>query len=179
MACKRMLALSTYITELCAIKDEVTGKLAPARKFLLGIDGREVISQPPPASGNSPIDTVDERITGFGLVRTNELEQYQVETNDLTTTLLRCNTSMQPLIAPSQAKRASHYVAKYFSKDPFELSACPPFLYQSQLGLQKYGSVAEDKGTDGRNVKLFIEKVIHRVNKIEVSSQQAAFFLLT
>ena len=143
MAYKRMIALNTYITELCAIKDDATGKWVPKRRFPLGINGIEVISPPPPIDDKSPIDALDKRITGFGLASRNALEQYQVEANDLTTSLLRCNTSMQPLIAPSQAKSASCYAAKYLCKNPFELSACLPFLSQPQIQLQIYGSVAE------------------------------------
>ena len=77
-----------------------------------------------------------------------------------------------------QAKSASYYAANYVSKDPFELSSCLPFLYQAQLDLRKYGSKAEDAGEPSRNVKVLIEKVLHKVNKIEVSAQQAACAML-
>ena len=112
------------------------------------------------------------------MARTNELEQYQVECNELTTSLLRCNTSMQPLISPSQAKSASFYAANYISKDPFQLSACLPLLYQGQLELRKYGSKASDSGSSSRNTKAILEKLLHKVNKIEVSAQQAASAML-
>ena len=85
---------------------------------------------------------------------------------------------MQPLIAPSQAKSASYYAANYCSKDPFELSASLPFLYQAQMDLQRYGSKAEDSGEDSRNFKFLLEKVMHQVDKIEVSQQQAACAML-
>ena len=101
MAYKRMLAVITYITELRAVKDEETGIWKPERRFPLTADGLETISEPPPIDLNNPLDPFDERITGFGMARRNEVEQYQVEANDLTTSLLRCNTSMQPLISPS------------------------------------------------------------------------------
>ena len=85
---------------------------------------------------------------------------------------------MQPLIAPSQAKSSCYYTAKYVSKDPFVLSSSLPFLYQAQHSLQRFGSTADDAGEDSRNLKAFIEKVLHQVNKIEVSSQQAACSML-
>ena len=127
---------------------------------------------------NAPIDPFDDRIIGCGLARTTLLEQYQVEANDITTSLMRCNTSMQPLISPSQAKSASYYAANYVSKDPYELSSSLPFLYQAQLELQKYGSKAEDHGQKSRNLKVLMEKLLHKVNKIEVSSQEAACAML-
>ena len=178
MAYKRMIADLTYITELTAVKDSVTGKWIPIRKFPADGDGHEKISNPPTIDENAPIDPIDDRIIGCGLARTTPLEQYQVEANDITTSLLRCNTSMQPLISPSQAKSASYYAANYVSKDPYELSSSLPFLYQAQLELQKYGSKAEDHGQKSRNLKVLMEKLLHKVNKIEVSSQQAACAML-
>ena len=108
---------------------------------------------------NAPLDPVDDRITGFGLARRTLLEQYQVEANELTTSLLRCNTSMQPLIAPSQAKSASYYAANFVSKDPYELSSSLPFLYQAQLDLQRFGSKAEDHRTASRTTKSLLQKL--------------------
>ena len=154
------------------------GKWIPTRKHKDSKPGNEIISPPPPIDENSPLDPPENRTIGFGMARKTELEQNQVEANELTSSLLRCNTSMQPLISPSQAKSASYYAANYVSKDPFELSSCLPFLYQAQLDLRKYGSKAEDAGEPSRNVKVLIEKVLHKVNKIEVSAQQAACAML-
>ena len=131
MAYKRMIADLTYITELTAVKDSVTGKWIPIRRFPADGDGHEKISNPPTIDENAPIDPIDDRIIGCGLARTTPLEQYQVEANDITTSNLRCNTSMQPLISTSQAKSASYYAANYVSKDPYELSSSLPFLYQA------------------------------------------------
>ena len=178
MAYKRMISHLTYITELIAVKDNSTGKWLPERRFPLDEDGQEKISPPLPIQRTTPVDPFDERITGFGMARTNQLEQYQVEANDITTSLLRCNTSMQPLIAPSQAKSSSYYAAKYVSKDPYELSTSLPFLYQAQQELRKFGSQADDSGQSDRNLKVLLQKVLHKVNKIEVSSQQAACAML-
>ena len=177
MAYKRQQAQLTYLTELYAEMDK-NEKWIPIRKHKESKPGHEIISIPPPIDENSPLDPPENRIIGFGMARKTELEQYQVEANELTTSLLRCNTSMQPLISPSQAKSASYYAANYVSKDPFELSSCLPFLYQAQLDLRKYGSKAEDAGEPSRNVKVLIEKVLHKVNKIEVSAQQAASAML-
>ena len=177
MAYKRQQEDLTYLTELYAEVDK-NGKWVPARKYKDSKPGNEIISPPPPIDENSPLDPPETRTVGFGMARKSELEQYQVEANELTSSLLRCNTSMQPLISPSQAKSASYYAANYVSKDPFELSSCLPFLYQAQLDLRKYGSKAEDAGEPSRNVKVLIEKVLHKVNKIEVSANQAASAML-
>ena len=85
---------------------------------------------------------------------------------------------MQPLVSPSQAKSAAYYAANYVSKDPFELTSCLPLLYQGQLEIRKYGSNSEDAGSASRNAIILIQKLLHKVNKIEVSAQQAASAML-
>ena len=174
----RQQANSTYICELEAVKSEKDNSMVPQRRFTDEKQETDHISQPPIQNTDAPVYPHDHRCFGFGLARRNELEQYQVECNELTTSLLRCNTSMQPLISPSQAKSASFYAANYISKDPFELSACLPLLYQGQLELRKYGSTAKDSGSSSRNTKALLEKLLHKVNKIEVSAQQAASAML-
>ena len=176
MAMKRQLTLETYIYELEAAIKEKDITLIPQRRFTE--DKHDYISLPPIENIHSPVYPYDNRCFGFGMARTNELEQYHVECNELTTSFLRCNTSMQPLISPSQAKSASFYAANYISKDPFQLSACLPLLYQGQLELRKYGSKASDSGSSSRNTKAILEKLLHKVNKIEVSPQQAASAML-
>ena len=57
---------------------------------------------------------------GFGLGRSSKIEQIKVETNKLTSSLLRCDTSIQPLVTPSQAKATMFYTSKYCSKDPLQ-----------------------------------------------------------
>ena len=132
----------------------------------------------PPMSERSVVYPSENRFLGFGMKRRNEREQYQVECNELSTSLLRCNTSMQPLVSPSQAKSAAYYAANYVSKDPFELTSCLPLLYQGQLEIRKYGSNSEDAGSASRNAIILIQKLLHKVNKIEVSAQQAASAML-
>ena len=112
----------TYVTEL-DIDPSFTDELMPMRKFSDSAPGNEIISPPPPEDPARPIDPEETRILGFGLGRSSIVEQMQVETNKLTSSLLRCNTSMQPLVTPCQAKAAMFYSSKYCSKDPFELSS--------------------------------------------------------
>ena len=140
--------------------------------------GVDVIGPPPPDDPDRPIYPDEYRVLGFGLGRSTPIEQMQVETNKVTSSLLRCNTSLQPLIAPTQAKAAMFYSSKYCSKDPFELSSALSFFHQAQLAIRKYGSKASDAGSASRNAKCIQQKVLNKIGHIEVSAQQAADALL-
>ena len=139
--------------------------------------GCDVINPPPVHDIASPLYPEETRVLGFGLGRSTELEQKQVETNKVASSLLRCNTSMQPLITPTQAKAAMFYTSKYCSKDPFKLSSTSIF-HQAQIAMRKYGSKASDAGSASRNAKCILQKVINKIGHIEVSAQQAADSLL-
>ena len=152
--------------------------LMPMRKFKGSVPGHEIISPPPPEDTERPIDAEEERILGFGLRRTSKIEQMQVETNKLTSSLLRCNTSMQALVTPTQAKAAMFYTSKYCSKDPFQLSSTLSLFHQAQLSMRKWGSTAADAGTASRNAKCLLQKVLNKIGNIEVSAQQAADAML-
>ena len=99
------LASETYVAQL-DIDPPSTDILMPIRKFSGSAPGKEIISPPPAEDPARPIDPEETRVLGFGLGRSSKIEQMQVETNKLTSSLLRCNTSMQPLVTPSQAKAA-------------------------------------------------------------------------
>ena len=132
MAYPRQLALRTYVTEV--IPDpNITNDLVPVRRFVTDGNGDEKISGPPLPTFNSPVDTADARVLVSGLRRTSEVEQNQSESNPLTTVLLRCNTSIQPTIAPTEARNAVFYSSKYCSKKPYKLSSTLSFLYTAQL----------------------------------------------
>ena len=167
----------TYVAEL-DIDPSSSDILVPMRKFSDSAPGKEIISPPPPEDPARPIDPEETRILGFGLGRSSKIEQMQVETNKLTSSLLRCNTSMQPLVTPSQAKAAMFYSSKYCAKDPFELSSTLSLFHQAQIAMRKYGSSASDAGTASRNAKCLLQKVLNKIGNIEVSSQQAADAML-
>ena len=114
----------------------------------------------------------------FGLGRSSKVEQMQVETNKLTSSLLRCNTSMQPLFTPTQAKAALFYTSKYCSKDPFELSSSLSLFHQAQILMRKWGSTMADAGTAARNTKCLLQKVLNKIGNIEISAQQVADVML-
>ena len=173
MAYPRPFAEKTYITEIVpdlAVADEII----PVRRFQIGRNGDEKISDPPCPSDRSPVDPFDERVIASGLRRTSELERKQCESNPIATVLLRCNTSIQPTIAPTQARNAVFYSSKYCSKNPYKLSSTLSLLYTAQLALRNYGSVADDAGSATRNTKCLLQKLLHKTGQIEVADQQAA-----
>ena len=173
MAYPRQFAQRTYVTEV--IPDpNITNDLVPVRRYVVDSNGDEKISGPPLPTFNSPVDTSDARVLVSGLRRTSEVEQNQSESNPLTTVLLRCNTSIQPTIAPTEARNAVFYSSKYCSKNPYKLSSTLSFLYTAQLALRNYGSVADDVGTPTRTAKCLMQKVLHKAGHIEVADQQAA-----
>ena len=115
MSYPRQLANRTYFAEL--VPDPTsTNDLVPTRRFPTDDIGGEYISEPPLQSDNSPIDPFEHRVIASGLRRTSKIEQSMCESNPLTTVLLRCNTSIQPTIAPTQARNAVYYSSKYSSK---------------------------------------------------------------
>ena len=172
----RQLIPDTYIAQLIP-NPALKPKLVPLR-LVDDISGGDAIAPPPLDSLNRPIDQEECRVLGFGLGRSTNIEQMQVETNKVTSSLLRCNTSMQPLITPSQAKAAMFYTSKYCSKDPFELSSTLSFFHQAQLAMRKYGSTATDAGSASRNAKCILQKVLNKIGHIEVSCQQATDSLI-
>ena len=176
MSMPRLLTPDTYIAELSP-DPAFNPQMVPLRN-VDATSGCDVINPPPVHDIASPLYPEETRVLGFGLGRSTELEQKQVETNKVASSLLRCNTSMQPLITPTQAKAAMFYTSKYCSKDPFELSSTLSFFHQAQIAMRKYGSKASDAGSASRNAKCILQKVINKIGHIEVSAQQAADSLL-
>ena len=165
--------MKTYITEIIADPTK-PNDIVPIRRFPRSLLGEEFISEPPTLDSASPVDPNETRVIACGLRRTSNLEQRQCESNPLSTSLLRCNTSMQPTIAPTQAKNSVFYSSKYCSKNPYRLSSTLSLLYTAQLHLRKYGSKASDFGSPLRTTKCLIQKVLHKAGQIEVADQQAA-----
>ena len=173
MAYPRQFALRSYVAHIVPDPNN-PNEIVPIRRFPTDSSGDEIISEPPQQSDNSPIDPVDPRCLASGLKRTSKIEQMICESNPLTTVLLRCNTSIQPTIAPTAARNAVFYSSKYCSKNPYKLSSTLSLQYTAQLALRKYGSVAQDAGTKTRNTKCLMQKLLHKTGLIEVGAQQAA-----
>ena len=70
--------------------------------------------------------------------------------------------------------RVNIVLKKYCSKNPYKLYSTLSLLYTVQLALRKYGSEAQDAGTNTRNTKCLMQKVLHKTGLIEVGAQQAA-----
>ena len=115
MSYPRKFAPRTYFAEI--VPDPTSTKdLVPIRRFPTDHTGVETISEPPLPIATSPVDPCEDRVITSGFRRTNKIEQSMCEANPLTTVLLRCNTSIQPTVAPTQARNAVFYSSKYCSK---------------------------------------------------------------
>ena len=149
----------------------------PVRK-LPGRPGNELISEPPPRIGGNSFGGGDPRCIVKGLARENEMEQKQVERNDLTTSCCRCNSSIQPMITPFEAKGSTYYQGNYMAKNPFELNRTLPLLLQATEANKKYGSVAGDHGSASRKAKNLLQKALNKQGWSEIGNQQAASSVL-
>ena len=104
MAYARQFAIKSYIAHIVPDPNN-TNEIVPVRRFPIDSNGDEIIGDPPQQSDNSPIDALELRCLASGLKRTSKIEQMICESNPLTTVLLRCNTSIQPTIAPKRGMR--------------------------------------------------------------------------
>ncbi len=152
--------------------DETTKK--PVRKCAGSGPGHEKISDPPPISEDgNPFKYPDTRKITFAIKATDAYEQLQPPQTPLCTSCLRCNTSMQILAAPSQARSACWYIAKYISKNPYELIRIVPLIWQAMCSESVYGSKAPDNGTATRKATCILQKTAHKSGVREVGDQQA------
>ena len=138
---------------------------------------KEHISEPP-LRGNNAFSNEDSRIIVGRLVRKDVFEEMQVECNTITTALVRCNTSMQMLMASTQSKTAAFYMANYMSKQPYPLQNIIPVIYQADKEHKIYGSTATDAGCRSRKAKNLLQKIINKHGILEISDQQAAAAVL-
>ncbi len=161
-------APETYWAEIHC--DPVTNK--PSLKF----EGNEKISAPPDYPNNGdPFEIIkDTRKIVCELKKKDEFEQLQPPQNPLTTVCVRCNTSIQQIAAPGQARTAFWYIAKYCSKNLYDVERILPLLLQSTQEAKKYGSKAEDNGSEDRVAKLIIQKTANKGGYMEASDQQCA-----
>ena len=90
MSYPRQLAKRTCFTEIVP-DPTVPDDLTPTCRFPTESNSDERISHPSKLNDHPPIDAVDERVIASGLLRISKIEQYQTESNPLTTVLLRCN----------------------------------------------------------------------------------------
>ena len=138
---------------------------------------KERISSPAPR-GDNLFSVPDERVIVHRLARRDEFEENQVPINDMTTALLRCNTSIQPIMTLKSAKAAGYYTANYMKKHPFELDRFIPLLLQIEEEQRKYPSTASDAKEASRKGKNFMQKLINKCGILEISDQQATAAVL-
>ena len=112
LAYKRPLAEEGYFAEIHA-DPTVKDAIVPVRKMPGSRPGSEIISPPPGNCRGNPFELDDERVIVHGHKRRDEFEQMQVEAVPIASSLLRCNTSMQPTVAPTSGKASVFYSAKY------------------------------------------------------------------
>ena len=177
VAYKRPLAKESYFAEIHA-DPTVNDAIVPVRKVPGSLPGREIISPPPGKRRGNPFELDDERIIVHGHKRRDEFEQMQVEAVPIVSSLLRCNTSMQPTVAPTSGKASVFYTAKYCAKNPYKLHCALPLLMQANEEYNKYGSRAQDYGTNARKATNILQKILNKSGYLEVADQQAAAAVL-
>ena len=138
----------------------------------------EISSNPPAKCRGNPFELDDERVIVHGHRRRDEFEQMQVEAVPIASSLLRCNTSMQPIVAPVSGKASVFYSAKYCAKNPYKLHCALPLMMLANEEYNKYGSRAEDNGTRIRKATNILQKTLNKSGYLEVADQQAAAAVL-
>ena len=141
-------------------------------------DGEPISLPPERGENDNYFSNPDDRIIVCQLARKTEFEQLMAEFEQITTSSLRCNTSMQILVSIQQAKTAMHYISNYMSKHPNQLKSCLALLKQATDLFKEYGSKATDVGHVDRMSKNILQKVLNMTGNIEVSSMQAVALLL-
>ena len=177
VAYKRQLAKEGYFADIHA-DPTVKNAVVPVRRMPGSRPGREIISNPPARCRGNPFELDDERVIVHGHRRRDEFEQMQVEAVPIASSLLRCNTSMQPIVAPVSGKASVFYSAKYCAKNPYKLHCALPLMMQANEEYNKYGSRAEDSGTSIRKATNILQKTLNKSGYLEVADQQAAAAVL-
>ena len=99
--------------------------------------------------------------------------------NDVITTVLGCNTSIQFLGNQEQSKNSLFYLVPYLTKDNVSLSNCISIIKKSYDDVTNRPSIAKDSGTDFRFAKHMSMRILNLLDtKMEISDTQAAAALL-
>ena len=102
-----------------------------------------------------------------------------VDYNPLLTALLGCNTNALFLGAKEQSRGALFYIGPYINKNGVDLIDALPLLLKAQEDVLLHPSVAEDSGTQKRNVQHTLTRTLNKLNsQMEVSDTQAVGALL-
>ena len=104
---------------------------------------------------------------------------YVVEHNKLGSALLGCNTCAMPLGDIIQSKSCLFYLSPYVSKNKVELQHAVSTLSEAKKHVDKYASIAEDSGTEIRNVQHWLTRTLNSLDSMmEIADTQAAAALL-
>ena len=133
----------------------------PTLKFPNKSVGKQISKFKQPLCPRNPFEPPDERKIVFGHKREDEIEQRISQYTPICTSCLKCNTSMQPLVAPPEARSAMYYICKYVSKHPYMLQRLVPLLAQAKIQIHKYGSKAADAGDPKRMAKHILQKLLN------------------
>ena len=99
--------------------------------------------------------------------------------NDVITTVLGCNTSIQFLGNQEQSKNTLFYLVPYLTKDNVSLSNCISVIKKAYDDVTTRPSKAADTGTDLRFAKHMNMRILNMLDtKMEISDTQAAAALL-
>lgn len=97
--------------------------------------------------------------------------------NDVSTSVLRCNTSPCLLGAEAAARAALFYVVKYVTKDSTAPQASLTVLAAANKHIEQFPSSASDSGTRSRVAKHFCQRALNSLN-MELSDTMAASCVL-
>jgi hypothetical protein len=100
------------------------------------------------------------------------------EFNPTLTNLLGCNTCVSFLGSSSESKSAAYYMSKYMGKDPVAIASTLSCIIHA-LETRDVPSIADDAGTDSRQTKLFLQRILNKqIGLAEYSQTLCAAILL-
>ena len=93
--------------------------------------------------------------------------------------ILACNTDIEPLGTFAQAKAAIFYLVKYITKDGNDLANVLSLIEAAKDHCIKYPSRADDAGTETRNAKYILTRLLNCLSgDIEMGAQLSALALI-
>ena len=141
--------------------------------------GQSKIDKPPQKIATWPLEPHDDRVLAFDLQRRGLDNQQQIEASPVTTSCLRCNTSMQFCGDREGAKAKGMYICNYCSRFDTELNHILPIFYTIRKQNHTKESQALDKGTPERDAIFFLTRALNKFASLcEYSDTQVLSSLL-
>ena len=85
------------------------------------------------------------------------------EFNHILMSAANCNMAILPLGTAASAKASFMYTAKYICKNPAEIMSLLSILYDAAKHIDKYPSTAEDSGTDERDTRHYLQRILNKL----------------